>query len=303
MTQSSQQTVKTLAILFADISGSTWLYEQFGDVEAHRRIAESLGFMEQAITRHAGKLLRTVGDSALASFAECDDALQAACELQHLHENTLLSVRVGFHYGQVIQDKGDLYGNAVNIAARIAEFARADEIATTEQCVVRLNQQNRLRATLLDAVSVKGVSELLQVYRIQWQDPDGSATAVARPFQHNLHQIQIATLELHMGSEHLHVDHAGQTISIGRAEENDLTIEGDRASRRHAHVAWAQGQFLLTDESTNGTFIKKNSTNPLFVRRETVVLDGQGMIGAGVVPQQGADKVIYFNVKMDKSHQ
>jgi len=287
---------KTLAILFADIGGSTRLYEQVGDVEAHRRVAESLAFMEKAIVHTGGTLLRTVGDSSLASFEECDHALQAACDMQRLHKKSPLSVRVGFHYGPVIPDKGDVYGNAVNIAARVASFARTDEITATEQSVVCLNKTNRKRATLLDTITVKGVSEPLGVYRISWQDRDESTTIVANPFHDPQHQLMFGTLDLKTGGRAVTLDHSCENLSIGRSEDNDMPIASERASRKHAYIECVQGQFLFTDQSTNGTFIKKGVQNPLFVRRETVVLEGSGMIGIGCLPEDGDRDVIHFSV-------
>lgn len=288
------EAARTIAILFADIGGSTRLYEQVGDVEAHRRVAESLAFMEQAIVRNGGALLRTVGDASLASFDDCDSALLAACDMQRLHKKTPLSVRVGFHYGPVISDKGDVYGSAVNIAARVASFARTDEITATEQSVCCLNDNNRKRANLLDTISVKGVSEPLGIYRISWQDRDESTTIVANPFHDPQRQLMFGTLELKVAGQLLTIDHSSENLSIGRSEENDLPIPSDRASRKHAYIECVQGQFLLTDQSTNGTFIRKGTRNPLFVRRETVVLEGSGMIGIGCLPEDGDRNVIHF---------
>jgi len=134
---------QTLAILFADIGGSTALYERVGDAEAHRQVANSLSMMREAIVSNRGTLLRTVGDSSLASFECCDDAWLAAREMQVQHASGTLSVRIGFHLGSVIPDGGDVYGNAVNIAARISSFARTGEIATTEEAVNTLSAEHQ----------------------------------------------------------------------------------------------------------------------------------------------------------------
>ena len=291
------QEFQTIAILFADIGGSTRLYERVGDVEAHRRVAESLAFMKQAIVANQGVLLRTVGDASLASFDTCDDALLAACEMQLLHKTSPLSVRVGFHYGPVIPDKGDVYGSAVNIAARIASFARTDEITATQYSVECLSEGNRARATLLDRITVKGIDEPFGVYRISWQERDDSTTIVASPFQQNSSDFLQSKLELRIGERLIVIDHSSASLSIGRADDNGLPVDSEQASRRHAKIDWFQGQFLLTDESTNGTFIKKDVRNPLFVRRETVVLEGTGMMGIGAMPQTEDNNVIHFIVR------
>ena len=88
--------------MFADIGGSTRLYEEIGDVEAHRLVTECLQQMEAAITKYRGELLRTVGDAALAAFPDCDSAFDASLAIQEQHMASRLSVRIGFHFGEVI---------------------------------------------------------------------------------------------------------------------------------------------------------------------------------------------------------
>jgi len=290
------QAQQTLAILFADIAGSTELYEQVGDVEAHRRVAESLAFMAQAVESHNGQVLRTVGDSTLASFSSCDNAFMAACVMQALHKQTPLAVRVGFHFGPVIPDKGDVYGNAVNIAARVASFAKSQEITATEFCIAQLSAQNRARATRLDNIHVKGISEPVGVYRIIWEADDALHTRVAlagaNPVQINEH----ATLVLSHSNVSYQLSIAEPVLSMGRDDQCSICVDGDRVSRQHARLVWSAGQIQLSDTSTNGTYIHRDGQSPLFVRRETVVLNGRGRIGLGCLPDEDANHRLQFSV-------
>ena len=290
------QSPRTLAILFADIGGSTRLYEQVGDLEAHRRVAESLAFMEHATTDHGGLLLRTVGDASLASFERCDDALLAACAMQQLHRHSPLSVRVGFHFGKVIPDKGDVYGTAVNIAARVASFARVDEITATQACVDCLSDENRLRATLLDTTTVKGVSEAIGIYRIAWLDRDDSTTVIASQPASNTARDAGQALELRHGKRRMVLQCASGTASVGRSSENDLPVASDRASRKHAMIEWQGGQFMLIDQSTNGTFIQRGDQYPVFIRRDVASLTGSGTLGVGSPPDGDGLHVIRYRV-------
>ena len=287
---------QTLAILFADIAGSTQLYEKVGDVEAHRRVAESLGFMADAVSRHGGEVLRTVGDSTLASFVSCDNALLAACAMQENHKATPLAVRVGFHYGPVIPDKGDVYGNAVNIAARVASFAKTDEITATADSIANLSDVNRARATLLDTIQVKGVTEPVGIYRVTWEADETMHT-----------QIAVTPLVSHAVSEHTEVelqhnghihrvDKQANALTIGRDKLCGLSIDGERISRQHAQIEWSAGQLQLSDTSTNGTFIHRRDEAPLFVRRETVVLEGAGFIGFGTLPNDDKATAVAYAV-------
>ena len=294
---------RTLAILFADIGGSTALYEEVGDVEAHRRVAESLAFMKTAVERHAGSVLRTVGDATLASFECCDDACLAACAMQRLHVDGPLSVRVGFHVGPVIPDGGDVYGNAVNVAARIASFARTDEIVASEDAVRALSAAHRERATLLDTREMKGLARPLAIHRLVWQEARDTApvTVIAAGARSTEPGEARGRLELVRGGVRVTLDARRPTLSIGRGESCDLTVDDPHASRSHARLELVRGQFLLLDESTNGTWLLHDARAPILVRRDTVVLDGAGRLGLGASPTDGEGSVpIAFRVETDE---
>lgn len=290
------QTQQTLAILFADIAGSTELYQRVGDVEAHRQVAQSLASMAQAVKQHNGVVLRTVGDSTLASFDSCDNALLAASEMQALHKHTPLSVRAGFHYGPVIPDKGDVYGNAVNIAARVASFARTEEITATEFSISQLSDENRLRANLLDKIVVKGISEPVGVYRITWEADEGMHTRVAQPTPSSVMPNERLALVLSTTQAAFQLNKDSPVLTIGRDAACSVTIDGDRVSRKHAQLAWTAGQIQLSDTSTNGTYVHRHGQPPLFVRRETVVIEGTGNIGLGCLPSEDATHAVHFNI-------
>ena len=288
----------TLAILFADIGGSTALYEEVGDVEAHRRVAESLAFMRRAVERHGGTLLRTVGDASLASFECCDDACLAACAMQRLHAEGPLSVRVGFHVGPVIPDGGDVYGSAVNVAARIASFARTDEIAASEDAVRALSEVHRARATLLDKREMKGLAQPLAIHRLDWQEgQDAPATVVAEDAAIGAPETSCGRLDLVRGGITITIDERRPALSIGRSDESDLAVDDEHASRRHARLELARGQFLLVDESTNGTWLLRDGRPPVLVRRETIVLDGAGRLGLGAMPEDDGALPLAFRVE------
>jgi len=294
-----KMTPRTLAILFADIGDSTALYEKVGDVEAHRRVATSLSLMQAAIVGNRGTLLRTVGDSSLASFDSCDDAFLAARQMQLQHIDEPLAVRVGFHIGPVIPDKGDVYGNAVNIAARIAAFARTGEITTTRESVNCLCESFRTRATRLDSIQVKGVADSIEVYRMDWQEYSNPATVVAGNTARAFAMRHVSRLELRTGDRQLVLDASGQAASIGRADDNDMPVVSEHASRHHAILEISQGQCLLTDNSTNGTYIRRGPQHPLFVRRDSIVLDGTGQLGLGVLPETSTDEHVSFTVVLE----
>ncbi|HBR98465.1 MAG TPA: hypothetical protein DD979_13980 [Gammaproteobacteria bacterium] len=291
---SDSQNKQPLAIMFADIGGSTKLYEQIGDVEAHKLVAQSLQCMDTAISEHGGTLLRTVGDAALASFNTCDDAFQAALTIQECHVDATLSVRIGFHFGPVIPDKGDVYGNTVNVAARIASLANLDEITTTEESVQTLSPSLRQRATLLDFINVKGISEPVAVYRLLWKPEDESATAIQTAVSLSLRHPTNVQLHLQYGDRNLNINNDRPVLTIGRTSDNNLPVSNDCVSRHHATIELVQGKFILRDQSTNGTYLIKDNQIPVFIRREAITIDDTGIIGAGWMPTESDPHAIRF---------
>lgn len=288
-------TIQTMTVLFADLAGSTRLYQTRGDVEAHQRVTDSLQCMREAVERHCGKLLRTVGDAVLASFELTDAAYQAAVDIQRKHLALNLSVRVGFHHGEVIPDAGDVYGNAVNLAARVAAFAEADEICTTEDAVAQLSIKHRSCAHYLDRVDFKGISAPMKVYRIQWTD-DSAETAIVtagsstQRYQNNL------VLDLLIGAKRIRIDTECPVVTIGRALDNDVIVDIESASRNHAKIELVRGRFLVQDASTNGTYLIRGGFLSEFIRRESASLENFGSIGLGFKPDANSHNVIKYRM-------
>ncbi|MGH8575272.1 MAG: adenylate/guanylate cyclase domain-containing protein, partial [Gammaproteobacteria bacterium] len=98
----------SVAIMFADISGSTLLYGELGDVAARDRVAECLDTIARCVQRHGGRVVKTIGDEAVCTFPSADLAVMAAWEIQSRYDEESasgctgpaapLSVRVGLHF-------------------------------------------------------------------------------------------------------------------------------------------------------------------------------------------------------------
>src|ERR671911_119614 len=114
------------AVLFADVSGSTKLYEAAGNAVAHAAVESCVNLMKQKTQASKGRVIKTIGDEVMSAFTCADDAADAAIEMQlAIAElppvgNTTLGIRIGFNYGPVVEREGDVFGDAVNLAARLA---------------------------------------------------------------------------------------------------------------------------------------------------------------------------------------
>ena len=108
-----EQPTTTLAILFADISGSTRLYETLGDALARQRVADCLSLLTEAIQQRSGTVIKTIGDEVMSTFPNAEVAIQAACAMQEaLAERaalskTSLTIRIGLHYGPALIEAND----------------------------------------------------------------------------------------------------------------------------------------------------------------------------------------------------
>lgn len=277
-----QKPTSTLAVLFADIGNSTVLYQQFGDKTAHKMVKDCLVLMRQMVEQARGDLLRTVGDAVLASFEDCDSAFEAAEAIHIAMSSQILSVRVGFHWGDVIPDQGDVYGNTVNIAARVADLATVGEIMTTGEVVQRLSPDNKTKAQLLNRSMLKGLARPLDFYRLHWrkEETEQVTRAYTIPILNNDEYVLLLT----SGDQQITLTNNGESVSIGRGDNNSIQTSHNAASRVHATVERKSGKFVLTDCSTNGTYVSKNGGPPVYVHRDVITLDGIGVITMGFTP-------------------
>ncbi|MFK8076346.1 MAG: adenylate/guanylate cyclase domain-containing protein [Granulosicoccus sp.] len=288
-------TSQSLTILFADIGSSAQLYDAVGDAEAHRLVADSLSRMKWAVSSNSGTVLRTVGDSVLASFPSPDHAFQGARAIQQSHQDLVVSVRVGFHTGFVIPDDGDVYGHAVNLAARVAAFAREEEIVATAESVNQLSDEYLQSVSDVFSIDVKGVPESVAVHRMLWRD-ESAATRLSSSEDFLAALPSGNRMLLEYGSTRLNAGQHCIDVFMGRSEDNQIAVLNDEASRKHAHIQFRHGQFILRDLSTNGTYVRKQGLQAFFVHRDSIVLDGQGVISLGVSPELSKNEVIAFKL-------
>jgi adenylate cyclase len=101
-------------------------------------------------------------------------------------------------------------------------------------------------------------------------------------------------LRLRFDDRELLVDQRASSLAIGRAEENDVVVKGRLSSRLHARIVIGRSNFVLIDQSTNGTFVQIGDGEQFFIRQDIRQLKGQGMIGLGCPPEQGSPHTIHF---------
>ena len=290
-----------VAVLFADVVGSTRLYEVLGDHRAREMVLACLALMREATERNRGSVIKTIGDEVLAIFPTANDAVNAAAEMQHdigahpdlVVQGQQVALRIGCHFGPVVLDNKDIFGATVHTANRMTSQAKAGQIILTAETVHRLSPEWRGVSRHVDVTSVRGLTDEKELYEVLWQQEDATSM---------LPSIEIETRKGHraravrvrfQGREFV-VDDAKKLFTMGRAEENDVVIRGNLISRLHAKIEVSRDKFLLVDQSTNGTFVINEEGKEAFVRRDAVPLAGKGLIGLGKLPDASAPDAIRY---------
>jgi adenylate cyclase len=288
----------TLAILFADISGSTRLYETLGDTVARQRVAECLAILTEAIQQRGGTVIKTIGDEVMSTFPTAAIAVEAACAMQEsLAERAALSrtpltIRVGLHYGPALLEAGDVFGDAVNLAARIVGLANANQILTSRQTVDSLPAAMSTMTRHVDRAPLKGKQAATDIYEVIWREDE--LTRMEPPSLSPQPAAALHRLRLRFRGKEVEVTQEHSSVSLGRGQENDLVIADEFASRIHARVELRRGKFVLLDQSTNGTFVAAHGEKPLYLHREEFLLQGSGAISLGRPLEGDPPAVIHF---------
>jgi class 3 adenylate cyclase len=289
----------TRAIVFADISGSTRLYETLGDAIARELVSQCLDLMTEQVNRHNGAVIKTIGDEIMATFATAEQAVEACMTMQEAvaedlpqrNKNTPpnFTIRIGMHFGSCILEGGDVFGDAVNVAARMAGIAKGSQIITTQDTAAALSPAVRSSTRHLDRIPIKGKAEDVDIFEVIWQTDDVTRMATGL-----LHQgaNRVANLRLRYHAETMDLDQDMSVVILGRGQKADMVVNDSMASREHARIECRRGKFILTDMSTNGTYVE-TTEGPSYLRREDIVLTGQGKIALGRDLVEATEYVVF----------
>lgn len=177
-TSQFQRTGLPCTILFVDICGSTQLYETLGNARAQSIIAKTLAVLSESATRHLGTIIKTIGDEVMCTFTTARDAAQAAVDMQRSVKQAggfgdagikSMAVRVGFHSGPVISHAADVFGDTVNVAARVVAHAKPGQILVAKQTVRKLPREVAASMRSVGSTPVKGKREPVELYELIWE--------------------------------------------------------------------------------------------------------------------------------------
>ena len=306
MTQTIDRTV-----LFADLRGSTSMYETLGNSDASAVVTRSVALLARIVNHHGGHVVKTLGDGLMATFTAPASAVAAADEMHEslerigapgdgalaLHARMVpLKLQVGLARGEVVEIAGDIFGDAVNVAARLLDHAGDNETLVTALVLDGLDAIAQARFRSLDRMQLRGRVEPVHVHLLEVAPRVGDTAATA------FGDIVPAASE----PEAIRLDwmdqrrvYAGPSLPVvlGRSPQATYIIDDTRVSRSHARIDWHGGTFQITDLSYNGTYIRfDHDPEIISLRRGSCTLHGSGTIGLGTQPTDALSPSVRFEV-------
>lgn len=287
--------------MFADIAGSTKLYDTLGDQLARAKVASSIQTMSDITKQNNGTVIKTIGDEVMCTFPTAENAGTAAWEMQETFEEEAeantdgspVAIRVGMHFGPAIMEGGDVFGDAVNIAARMAAQAKAKQIITTQDTLDKLPPTMRASTRFIDHAPIKGKKEEIDIFEIIWQEEDVTRMATGMVIDKPTPE---AILRLTYDGQTVELSKKRPGLVMGRSQNCDLTINEKLASRQHVRIELRRDKFFIVDQSTNGTHVMVDGTPEEFLRREEIPLTGNGRISLGRGFSEDPDEIVEFKL-------
>jgi hypothetical protein len=249
---------------------------------------------------YQGFVIKTIGDEIMCRFTSANDCVRAAKDIQEeisagiQGETVTLTIKVGLHYGPaILMEDGDVFGDAVNVAARMADIAKGSQIITTSETVKLLDADLQDMSRQFDKTTVKGKEEEIIVYQVVWEKSD-DVTRIETPDAERENETRYLILEFR-GETNRIASNDKRIFVIGRGVQSDLLCQTRLASRTHASIEFRRGKFTLTDQSSNGTFVKTDDGENIFLRRQDLMLWGSGYIGLGEeVSKEDPNDLIHY---------
>ena len=284
-------------VLFVDISGSSRLYQELGDKAAHRRVRACLDRLRDVVAAWSGRVFKSIGDGLLCEFADADAGLLAAEAMQIAIENEdggrepKLGIHIGCHFGPVLDTAGDLFGDTINIVARVMNVAREGQIIITQETATRLSEPLQRNVRLLHGVHVKGRRDPLNAMEYIWRK-HGDFTIAAPAHEPSA----TARLKLRVEGRELWLDRSTLgTIRVGRGIGCHIIVSDPEASRLHATIEARGDKFVLADHSSNGTYVASEGAPEICLMREELILPARGRIALGLSTTAAHATVVEFS--------
>jgi adenylate cyclase len=295
------------SILFADLRGSTGLFETLGNAEATSLVTHCVSALGPPVTQRGGHVVKTLGDGLMAVFDTPAAAVQSALQMHEVLGGIVargsergastglrsLRLQVAVARGEVVEMAGDCFGDAVNVAARLLDHAGDNETLVTAAVFAGLTP--RVQATFrdLDQFVLRGRVEPVQVYGLGGRRSADSAATQFGEVQPSIEPDAIRLVWLDLNRTFVSQQ---MPVVLGRSPQASYCVDDSRVSRSHARLDWHGGSFQLSDLSYNGTYVRFADSEIVSLRRGSCLLHGRGAIGLGGSPADPTSACVRFEV-------
>jgi adenylate cyclase len=282
-------------VMFASFVGMEAVVQAAGDSAAQDAVARCFERIGGAAVSCGGRLAKRMRDKAMILVSTPDAAADAAVAI-HTVVNEFpavgaqkLSLGIGFHHGPVIQKATDVFGDTVNLAARLGEQAAKGQIITSMETAGGFSPIYRPWVRKLGTVDVKGRSDQVEICELVWR-ADDSATLVPK----RRAAIEgVLKLKLKYRGGEVVRRREKDAVIVGRDPECGLVVDNDQVSRHHCTIERRGDKFILTDTSSNGTYVTIQGEAEVLLQREELTLSKRGWIAFGQ-PKVAAKEAVEF---------
>ena len=282
-------------VVFADITGSTGVFETIGSARGSRVVTEITQRICVICVEHRGQVVKTLGDGVLVVFAHAPDAIEAVVRMQREHQKHLigsaaaarLPIRIGVARGEVEFIDDDCYGDAVNVASRLSDLSGPHQIWANQQSLEQACETDGVRFRPLGPIAIRGRVEACQAFQVEWHENLSSdVMTMQASVDSQQDQMEKAVLggavDLSWLDLRKRFRSSQMPVHIGRVSQAEFVVNDPRVSRAHARLDWRNGSILLVDVSTYGSWVRfSGGGSDLLLRREECVLHGRGEIALG----------------------
>ena len=287
--------MEKFTVVFADLTGSTGVFESLGNAKATQAITRLTQWIGEVCRAHQGHVVKYLGDGVLILFKESNNAIEAATELQQVHQNRIrkwpeplkMRLQIGMARGEVVEHDADCYGDAVNVASRLSDLSGPDQILASDTVIQQLPDNNIVRSRCMGEIPIRGRTESCLVHRIEWQTEVLSEVftmpASLMPLPRGQSVIKPAFIVLSWLDINISFSSTELPVFLGRDTSAQFVVQDPRVSRKHAQIEWRDGKFYLEDISSYGTWVRfADSYITIALRRQECVLlqDGEMALGA-----------------------
>jgi len=294
-----------VVVLFANISESTKLYKHLDNLAVTKMIKKCLMLMQEVTENQMGDVLNTIGDKVNCIFWDAGSAVLAARGMNEAIEDYInnraddripINLHIGIHSGPVQKEGNEIFGDTVNMLARVTQLAKPREILITEPVFNNLEDSLKLLAKKTKRLTIKEKNSPLNLYEFNWENYD-TTVAIDRTTFRELETVQNGCLELTYQNQVYEVTSQVPSLKLGRQSQNDLIIREKSASRFHAKIKLVNDKFVLIDQSTNGTFVYPQNDKPFYAKWTEAYLEGSGTICLGEESCFDSPVAIHYRIK------